>query len=207
MALVQTDRYRQYRHYFVGLGSLYKKKQARVYTGIVLTIFTVSFFGFFAIRPTLVTISGLLKEIKDKKGVVKQMDDKITALANAQTNYSQVEEELYLVDQSLPLDPDLASLMKQLEVLARANSVTLESIQYNKINLLGEIEKEEGQKAGFSISLSGSYDNLKQFLHSLDNLRRIILVDSFSFSTKTEEEMQVLMLNVTAKAYYLTKNQ
>jgi type IV pilus assembly protein PilO len=207
MPLVETNRYYRYRRYFVGLGALYKKKQARVYTGIVLSIFTVSFFGFFAIRPTLVTISGLLKEIKDKKEVVKQMDDKITALSNAQINYNQIEDELFLVDQSLPLDPDLASLMKQLEVLARDNSITLESIQYNKTNLLGETEKEEGQKASFTISLSGNYDNLKQFLHSLDNLRRIILVNSFSFTTKTEEESQILMLNVTAKAYYLTKNQ
>jgi len=207
VALVQTDRYRQYRRYFIGLGALYKKKQARVYTGIVLTIFTVAFFGFFAIRPTLVTISGLFKEIKDKKEVVKQMDEKIADLTKAQINYSQIEDELYLVDQSLPLDPDLASLMKQLESLARTNSVTLESVQYDKINLLGEAEKEEGQKAAFTLSLSGNYADLKQFLYSLDNLRRIILVDGFSFSTKTEEEIQILMLNVTAKAYYLTKNQ
>ena len=207
MTLVQTDRYRQYRRYFVGLGALYKKKQARVYTGLVLTIFTVAFFGFFAIRPTLVTISGLFKEIKDKKEVVKQMDDKIAALTEAQMNYSQIEDELNLVDQSLPLDPDLTSLMKQLEALARASSVTLESVQYSKINLLGEVEKEEGQKAAFTLSLSGNYDSLKQFLHSLDNLRRVILVEGFSFSAKTEEEIQILILNVTAKAYYLTKNQ
>lgn len=207
MAIAQAERYHRYRRYFVGLGSLYRKKQARTYTGIVLSIFTIAFFGLFAIRPTLVTISGLLKEIEDEKKVSEQMDKKIADLSKAQINYSQIKNDLYLVDQSLPLDSDLASLIKQLESLARINSVTLESVQYSKVNLSGETEKGEEQKVAFTLSLYGDYPNLKQFLHSLDNLRRVILIDGFSFSSKTKDETRTLLLGVTAKAYFLTKSQ
>lgn len=203
----QTDRYRRYRRYFINVGTVYKKKQTRVYTGIVLSIFTVAFFGFFAIRPTLTTIGGLLKEIKDKEELVKQMDQKIADLSQAQTNYNQIKKQLYLVDESLPLDPDMPILVKQLEALARLNSVFFETVYYNGVNLQGEPEKEEAQEVDFTITLYGDYKSLKSFLNSLDFLRRVISVDGFSFSSKKIDETQVLVLSITAKAHYLTRNK
>lgn len=200
------DRYQRYRRYVTGAGTLYKKKKTRVYTSIILSIFTIAFFGFFAIRPTLVTIGGLLKEIKDKKEVVAQMDQKIDNLNRAQTNYARIENDLDLVKESLPLDPDLPILIKQLESLARLSSVTIESVRFDKTNLQGEIETEEGQAASFSLGLAGDYENLKEFLKSLDTLRRIISVESFGFSSKTEEEVQLLILSISAEAHYLTRD-
>lgn len=202
-----SNNYRQYRRYFLSVKAFYQKRQARVYTGIVLSILTVAFFGFFAIRPTLVTISGLLKEIKDKKEVVNQMDQKINNLTKAQTNYNQIKEKLYLVDQSLPQDPGLSVLIKQLEALTRLSSVNFESVRFEKTNLQGETEKKENQEVTFSLVLSGNYQNLKNFLNSLDILRRVILVESFAFRSTMEEEIQILTLSINAKAYYLTKNQ
>jgi len=200
------DRYHRYRQYVSGVGTLYKKKKARVYTGIILSIFTIAFFGFFAIRPTLVTIGGLLKEIKDKKEVVTQMDQKIDNLNRAQTNYARIENDLDLVEESLPLDPDLPILIKQLESLARLSLVTIESLRFDKTNLQGEIETEEGQATSFSLGLAGDYENLKEFLKSLDTLRRIISVESFGFSSKIKEEVQLLRLSISAEANYLTKD-
>ncbi len=206
MTATTADRYHRYQHYFIGAKALYKKKKTRVYTSIILSILTVAFFGFFAIRPTLVTIGGLLKEIKDKKAVVEQMDQKIDNLTKAQMNYSQIENELNLVGESLPQNPALPILIKQLESLARLSSVNLESIRYEKTNLQGELAKEESQATSFNIALTGSYQNLKQFLNSLDTLRRIISVESFVFSSKIEEEIQIMALTINAQAYYLIKN-
>lgn len=206
MATTTADRYHRYQHYFIGAKALYKKKKTRVYTSIILSILTVAFFGFFAIRPTLVTISGLLKEIKDKKAVVEQMDQKINNLTKAQINYSRIANELNLVGESLPQDPALPILIKQLESLARLSSVNLESIRYEKTNLQGELAKEESQATSFNIALTGSYQNLKQFLNSLDTLRRIISVESFAFNSKIEEEIQIMALTINAQAYYLIKN-
>lgn len=200
------DRYHRYRRYVSGVGVLYKKKKARVYTGIILSIFTIAFFGFFAIKPTLVTIGGLLKEIKDKREVVVQMDQKINNLNRAQTNYARIEKDLDLVNESLPLDPDLPILIKQLESLARLSSVAIESVRFEKTNLQGEIETEESQASGFSVTLVGDYKNLKDFLSSLDTLRRIISVKSFGFTSKTEEEIQLLILSISAEAHYLTRD-
>lgn len=200
-----TSRYHRYRHYVSSVGIFYKKKKVRVYTEIILSIFTVAFFGFFAIRPTLVTISGLLKEIKDKKAVVAQMDQKIDNLNKAQTNYNRVKNDLDLVEESLPLDPELPILIKQLESLTRLSSVTIESIKFGKTNLQGTTEKEEGQTTSFNMTIVGDYEYLKEFLNSLDTLRRIISVESFIFASRTKREIQALALSINSKAHYLIK--
>ncbi len=206
MPIGPLGRHRNYRHYLAGIRNLYKKKQTKVYTGIVLSILTVAFFSFFAIRPTLVTIGGLLKEVKDKKEIVTQLDQKVNALAQAQTNYNQIESRLYLIDQSLPQDPSLSTLIKELEFLSQSSLVTLESLKFDQINLQGESEKKESQEASFTLAVSGDYSILKNFLNSLDILRRITLIDNFAFKSKIVEETQALVLTVNAKAHYLIKS-
>ncbi|NIT03947.1 type 4a pilus biogenesis protein PilO, partial [Candidatus Saccharibacteria bacterium] len=88
-------------------------------------------------------------------------------LSQAQTNYNQIKNQLYLVDESLPLDPDMPLLIKQLEALARLNSVFFETVHYSEVNLQGESEKEEVQEVDFTITLYGDYQSLKSFLNSL----------------------------------------
>jgi Tfp pilus assembly protein PilO len=196
----------RYRRYFTSINNLYQKKQTKVYTGIVLSLVTIAFFGFFAIRPTLITISGLVKEIKDKRMVADQMDQKIESLTQAQINYSQIKNDLDLVNQSLPLNPDLPILVKQLEALARLSSARIESLRFEKTNLQGEKAKEV-QTVGFDLAVTGNYQNLKNFLNSLDNLRRITKIEGFAFKTSTGEENQVLVLTLTGHAYYLTREE
>lgn len=207
MLATTQNRYLRYRHYFARPVALYKKKKTKVYTSIILSVLTIAFFGFFAIKPTLTTIGGLLKEIKDKKEVVTQMDKKIASLAQAQENYFQIEDKLYLIEQSLPQEPQLPTLIKQIESLARLSSVNLESVKIGKTNLQGETEETAVQETDLNLAVTGDYQKLKQFLNSLDTLRRVILIEDFAFKLPKTKESSVLILSVNAKAYYLTKNQ
>lgn len=202
MALNWQTGYHRYRRYFVDLGQLYRQKKTRVYTEIVLSIFTTAFFLFFAIKPTVVTITGLLKETKDKKMVVEKLEEKVNALNLAQREYQSLQTELYLVDQALPQEAKISLLLKQLEALALKAQVNVEAIQYSTVTLRGEISRSEPQGLGFNLAVSGDYQNLREFLHSLNDLRRIILLDAFSFKIKKAEE-QKLILTLSAKALFL----
>lgn len=212
----QPEAYRRYRRYFVDLSHFYQKRQARVYTGIVLSILTVAFFLVFAIRPTLVTIAGLLKEIKDKKVIAEKLEDKINALNSAQIEYQRIEDDLYLVDEALPTKANVSFLLRQLETLAKKNNISFDSLQFGATTLKGkertaktdikETEKREtNPKADFSLAGVGDYHQLKAFLDTLIRLRRLVLVDTFAFQTGKEGER--LILNIDAGAYYLTKEQ
>ena len=67
-------RYQKYRSELV---KLYDKKQSWVYTSLILTVLTISFFMIFALRPTLLTIASLFGEIRQKEEAVEELDRKI----------------------------------------------------------------------------------------------------------------------------------
>jgi len=205
MAFNWQTEFHRYRRYFVDIGQFYRQKKVRVYTEIVLSILTTAFFLFFAIKPTLVTITGLIREIKDKKLVSQKLEEKINNLNAAQQEYSNVQNDLYLVDQTLPKDSQIFLLMKQLEVLAFKTGVSLETLQYSPVNLKGETEEKKPSTVDFKIVLGGSYENLKRFLGSLIKLRRVILLDGFAF--KTRGTTGGLILSISAKAYFLKEEK
>lgn len=200
----QTE-YHRYRRYFTDLGRFYQMKKPRVYTGIILSILTVIFFVIFAIKPTLTTITQLIKQTKDQRLVATELEKKISSLSQAQNEYLTIESDLYLVDEALPQDPQVPLLIKQLETLAYQSGVGISRLRLNEVELkkTGSL-KTEKQPLSFSFTAFGNYANLKNFLSSLSTLRRIILVESFSFQKGTGEKSG-LSLNLAAKAWFLEK--
>jgi Tfp pilus assembly protein PilO len=220
MPILGTN-YHRYQRYFTNINFLYRKKKVRVYTGVILSLLTIAFFAFFAIRPTLITIASLVREIKDKQIITQKLQEKINALAQAQEEQTAVSSELPLIEEALPQQPNLSFFIRQLETLSVQSGVSLRTIQFNRVNLKRraasksepnspETKKEAGverPQITFTLSASGDYQNLKSFLQNLENLRRLIVVSSFSFKYGGDEEEQVLILDVTGQTYYLRQNE
>ncbi len=208
MALDWQTEYHRYRRYFVNINQFYRQKKVRAYTGIVLSIFAVSFFIFFAIKPTLVTIASLMKEIDDKRVITEKLETKINALASAQREYQNVESDLYLVDQALPRDSQVSLFIKQLEALARKSEVAIDGIQINQVPLKEKsASTDSSQSVNFSIAASGSYQNLVSYLQTVSSLRRIITIESFAIKTTKDEEDKTLGLTLNAKAFFMEGDQ
>lgn len=190
---------RRYHRFFVNLGRFYQRKDVKIYTEVILSLLTVSFFLFFAIKPTAIAISGLVKKIEDQKIVSEKMAAKIQTLATAQENYRALKPDLYLADEALPKNPELTTLAKQLETLARQNNIKIKLIQFDKVNLRGIDQEETGPiEIKFTLKANGLYPNLKSFLQSLDSLRRITNIKEFGVV-----EADMLELNLEGNAFYL----
>lgn len=194
-----------YNRYFVDLGKIYQTKKGRVYTGIIFSLITVIFFIVFAIRPTLVTIAQLVKQTKDQKLVVTELEKKINNLAEAQKNYMAVSDDLNLVEEALPGKANLPLLTKQIETLARQAGISVASLRFTNISLL-QINAPKGERAEvlFSFNGLGDYQNLKTFLNSLTSLRRILLIEAFSFKSG-KDNSNILSLNINGKAWFMEK--
>jgi len=200
----QTE-YHRYQRYFIDLPRFYQSKKTRVYTGIILSIVTIIFFVIFAIKPTLITITQLFKQRKDQQTVADVLAKKITNLSQAQNEYLSIEPDLPIIDQSLPQEPQATLLVKQIETLARQSNVNISRLRLSEVPLeqIG-LPKTEKQPLVFNFSAFGDYANLKNFLTSLFNLRRIVSVESFSFQKGIGENVN-LSLNLTAQAWFLEK--
>ncbi len=197
------QKYRQYGRYFTDLSHFYKTKKGHVYTGIIAALITINFFIFFAIKPTLITIVQLVKQVRDQKELSQDMDKKITALNSAQDKYLLIEGQLYLVDQALPKKPDLTILIKELEALAAKSQVAIVGSRISEVQIASQEKPEEGkQPIDFTFTAVGDYPKLKEFMSSLSSLRRIVTIEGFSFQNN-KDNPGLLTLSINAKAWYL----
>src|SRR5947208_1901500 len=90
---------------------LYKSKYFPVYlmekktqqvTSLIFTLVALSFFGLFAISPTLSTIAQLQKELSDSKDVYQKLVQKIHNIAALSAEYSKLEQDIHFVNETLP---------------------------------------------------------------------------------------------------------
>lgn len=204
---------RRYQRYFVDLRALYQRKDVVIYTGLTLSLFAVAFFGLFALRPTLVTIASLTKEIRSKRETEQKLQTKINDLRQAQINYAQVASSVYLVNQALPTNSSLPEIIYQIEGLAQKNNLTLNSLTFMPVDIINKNPKQKSvsktfspaSEIGFDLTIKGNYENIKAFLDSLEKLRRIIIVDSFRLNQTKVEEETTMNLNLAGRAFYIEK--
>jgi Tfp pilus assembly protein PilO len=192
-----------YSRYLARIANFYQKEEVRAYTNLILSLFTISFFVFFAVKPTLTTIASLIKEANDQKEVSQRLDKKLENLSAAQEEYRSFQEALYLIDQALPETAQSSSFLGQIEILSQENSLDLTSVQTGKHSLKGEsllVQKSQEEKIkektiypAFTINLSssGSYKNIEVFLNSLMNLRRITDIKNLSINKRSRDQEEL----------------
>lgn len=184
--------------YFKLLPSI-KEERLQKFTTLVLTLIALSFFGIFAISPTLSTIAGLRKELEDNQFVDKQLQQKITNLTSLQQKYTGLKNDLPTILASFPASPDIPLLAAQVQAVA-GRSVIIQNFQTFEV----EISKEKVQKYlsySFTLTAEGTYNDLNKFLSSLSGMQRIITLDILSLTKKSTGDSLVLTLK--GKAYFL----
>jgi hypothetical protein len=216
MALGWRKEYQRYREQFLNVVKLYQKREdIRVYLEIILSLGTIIFFALFALRPTILTISQLYKDIKSKEEIVIKLDEKINNLEIAQGLVTQKQAFIEIARLSVPGEPTPESFARQIEGLSQASSISLLGISVGEVTLMGDVKKgpqdkdltplpEGAMGMQFSLSISGNYQNLYAFLTSLENLRRPVAIDGVSITTNKndQEEIKITML-VSGRAPFL----
>ena len=67
MAFDYKKDYFRYKHYYLKTKEFYQKPVTKATVNLILSLFTISFFAFFAIRPTLKTIAKLNGQLETQK--------------------------------------------------------------------------------------------------------------------------------------------
>lgn len=190
---------------------------------LVLSVFAVAFFTFFAIRPTLSTISELLKKIDDQKKVDTQLDTKISQLEDAQQELITNESFLPLITLAVPQTPDLEGFARRLEVLAVEESAELNSLQFQSIPLVGDRTSLAPQNAAaqnappskqpgnlfitFDFILNGNQASILSFLRKLETIDRAVAITKVSFTKPPLQQQKFYQLTATGRGtiYYQPK--
>ncbi len=184
----------------------YQNPVAKVSLELFLSIGLVLFLGVFAIRPTLITMSNLLKEIDDKRQHNALLERKIAALNTAQNEYRRVEDRLPLLNQAIPEEPELIHNLKIIEKIAVDNRVVIQNI------IVNEIPAEENTQAGnrqkeltnlpLNLTIVGDYLAIRNFVAAIQGNRRAAVVDSVTFSLNDSNDERELSARITMNFPY-----
>lgn len=156
------------------------EKNRRIFE-VSITFVLISFFLFFAIRPTLLTISALVGDIKAKEILSTKLKDKINQVITAQDNFSSVQERYFLVEEALPANQNFVAAMTQIDDVAQKNNFNLDKISFT-----------QSDKNYFStqISTSSSFSSSLGLLGDIFQRRRLVDVTRVSFTQNKESEVK-----------------
>lgn len=184
----------------------YQKPVARVSLELILSIGAIIFFAIFAIRPTLLTMADLVKEIEDKTELDQQLGQKIAALSTVQNEYFAVEDQLGVLDEAIPSQPEIEQALKIVEKIASDNQLVISSIQLQELPEDAPPEVSFDQKERISlpmnVNLTGDYQSIRQFIEDLRANRRALIVDSIVFSVSEQRQNRKLRATITVNIQY-----
>jgi Tfp pilus assembly protein PilO len=210
-----------YRRYYTFLGPLIGKPKAKAYTYLGISCLTVAFFIFFAIRPTINTIIGLQKQIKDNKEVESKLQEKISALSQLQAEYEIIQADLPILDTALPVKPNIDELIKTVEKLAFENQASLSAMQVGEA-ILSENNVEASQstqpepqkaksktvsmpisKPAIPINLvfttESNYGNITKIVAGINRLPRLYAIQNITMMKNLDK----VLASIKVYAYYL----
>lgn len=190
-----------YQRYFLNIISLYRQRRdIKAYLELLLSVISISILIVFAIKPTVVTITDLITRINSEKETANSLDTKIKNLGIAQNLYNQEESNINLLNSAVPDNADVATYIRQIEGLIQKNSLNTTSITVSQVPLIGSSSISTNATAGVSssITVSGTYENLQNFIKDLENLRRPAILTKVNLLSTDSG----LTLTVTPNAAY-----
>jgi Tfp pilus assembly protein PilO len=151
--------------------------------------------------PALNHILKLNKEISEGKNIEAKLQDKVTALQEAETNYTESKDRLKILDDALPTGSSVDTYFKQIERFAGKNNSTIAAAQFTDIPLSKPANKTnlKVRQFDYTLTLEGKFTNLVKFLTDFEQLVR---TTDFTLISVNKDESKV-SASIKATGYYL----
>lgn len=208
--------YSRYKDLFLNMiHSYYAKPNIKIYLELILSLSTVICFSLFAIKPTILTIIQLNKEIKAKEETIAKIEQKLNDLQLAENILLNEGPRLEMLNEAIPDSTKLETLIERINSIASTSNIEMSGISISEIILYGKSQKrmrlsdnvkELPQGAGglsFTVSLSGEYQNLFNFLTVMENSRRPFKIDNVNITSIKLDTGRSIRLTLIGRLPYL----
>lgn len=176
-----------------------KEERSQKITTIIFTLIAISLFGFFAISPTLTTITTLKKQVDDASFVNEKLKEKIKNLSLLQRQYLDLQNDIPVVLAAVPENPEAPYFSAELQALALRNSIHVSSLQVFQVEVSA---KEALRQRSFTFSLqgSGSSQNIASFIKDISSMDRNISIDVLTITNDFVKS--TTEVSIKGKAYF-----
>lgn len=178
------------------------KQKITGYAYLVLTLLTVSFFGIFAISPTLNTISNLNKQYRDNELVYASLKRKLENLKLLEEEYQGMQLIVPLVYDAIPQKADMPKLTRQIENIAKKNTLQIIDLRFSTVEIFPNVKKETMYSYTFTINVSGSKTSINEFIAQLINFNRIVGLERATTGRDREDKYTA---SITGRSFFSIK--
>ncbi|WP_066565469.1 type 4a pilus biogenesis protein PilO [Snodgrassella sp. CFCC 13594] len=179
----------------VNINNLYQLNQpAKMVLAVVLTIFIVVLAYFALYRDQLSQIDQLSQEEETLKQTYTQKSLQAANLDALKAELKQINSTYTILLKQLPTEAEIPNLIQELHQAAASNGLRMDSVTPNPVVNDGAI-----QKLPYSISLSGSYNQISQFTRDVGKLSRIVTLDTLNL--QKNDKTADLTLGAIANTY------
>jgi type IV pilus assembly protein PilO len=131
------------------------------------------------LRPLLNNLDERAQERTDKQAQLANLQQQVAELEAVRQNAPEIERQLLELSKRIPTQPEIPTLVVQIEEIADAAGVTQLSIEP------GDVEPPPGG-GDFSVvpvtmSFTGTYEQMQDFLLRTRNLARLVTVRSVTY--------------------------
>ena len=204
----------QRRRYNLDLSRYYRTPSVQVSLGVVLSFLIVAFFVAFAIRPTLLTIARLQKEIAESKKTLQTLESKVKTLNNVNRLMEKIKPIIPKIDAAIPTsEAGYGEFTLTVGTLASQSGVTLESMTIGSSVIYSKLitpfkpdKKQEVIDLPYTIKVSGNYVSCVNFLQNLFMVSRIANITSMTISKESlgkQVSNSNTSMTISGATYYL----
>jgi type IV pilus assembly protein PilO len=178
--------------------------------GLLVIVLLAVVFYFLLLSPLLNRLDERVQERSDKEAQLANLQQEVAQLEAIRRNAPETERQLLELSKRVPTQPEIPTLVIQIEEIARASGVTQLSIQP------GTPEPPPGGGDFFvvpiTMSFEGTYEQLQDFLLRTRNLARLITVNGVTYQEAVEEGTtlaeieQLLRVEIEAEVYFQPEN-
>lgn len=190
----------RYFRYFTYIEPIVKTPFIRTYGSLVLTIFTLTIFIVFAIKPTIETILILQKQLTDQQQILEKLNQKSKNLSVGKKNYLAIDKQTQdRINFAVPASAQVGDLIKSLEGIAKTSEASISAIQFQNFTITPP-QKKELSEIPFTYSLETSYNSALNIITNLQSASRVVSIDQLLLN---KVEGGKILLTISGKAYYL----
>lgn len=169
--------------YLIALKESSDKKKSYIYTGVAVVASILLIF--FAIKPTLNTITSIKKDIKTKKATVAVLDARINALQQLDKEYVNNTKLFNILPLLFPSNSNNSLLLYNINDIVQKNGFLLNSISFSGYDYGYSMSTSVVKPTAVNLNVVGSNSDLtsiEKLLKAFEAMPMYPVVYSISYS-------------------------
>lgn len=172
---------------------------------LALIALGVGFYLLF-LGPLLTNLDEQAQTRDQRQAELQQLEAEVAQLEEVRRNSPELQRQLLELNKRIPAQPELETLVVQIEEIASAAEVTQTEV------VRGDPQPPEGggdfTVQPITMTFEGTYEELQDFLTRADSLARLMAVNEVNYeiseegTTAAPEIEQNLLVQIEAEVYY-----